>query len=140
MPALRWAGLFVICLALSGCCTFGEMCMAPPTSGPAMAWDGTGQPPDQRSVRARHPRHADAEIVTGSLNPIESNPAIQASVAGDVSEAPRDETAAAETELKRKLVICRGCLPEPPAARTETASTDRERTASAKPVAYSAVQ
>ncbi len=139
MPALRWAGLFVICLALSGCCTFGEMCMAPPTSGPAMAWDGTGQPPDQKVVHARHPHHADAEIVTGSLNPIEPDPATQARVAGNVSEAPRDETAAAETQLKQKLVICRGCLSEPSATQTETASTNR-RDGVRESVAYSAVQ
>jgi hypothetical protein len=130
MPALRWAGLFVICLALSGCCTFGELCMAPPTSGPAMAWDGTGQPPDQKIAHARHPHHGDAEIVTGSLNPIEPDPAAQTSVAGD---APRDETAAAETELKRKLVICRGCLSTPSTAPTEIANSARERTASATP-------
>jgi hypothetical protein len=133
MPVLRWAGLFVICLALSGCCTFGEMCMAPPTSGPAMAWDGTGRPPDQSVAQARHRRHADAEIVTGSLNPIEPDPATKPSVGGNASEAPRDETAAAETELKQKLVICRGCLSEPPAAPTETANSDRQMTAFASP-------
>jgi hypothetical protein len=134
MPALRWAALLVISLALSGCCTFGEMCsMAPPTSGPAMAWDGTGQPPDQKIAKARHPHHAKAEIVTGSLNPIEPEPADQADAAANVTEALQDETAAAETELKRKLVICRGCLSEPPAAQTETASTARQLTASASP-------
>ena len=133
MPALRWAGLFIICLALSGCCTFGEMCMAPPTSGPAMAWDGTGQPPDQTIAQARHARRADAEIVTGSLNPIEPAPTAQADAAGNAAEAPRDETAAAEAELKRKLVICRGCLSEPPTASTETAGSDRQMTASASP-------
>jgi hypothetical protein len=130
MPALRWVGLFVVCLALSGCCTFGELCMAPPTSGPAMAWDGAGQPPDQKIAHARHPHHRDAEIVTGSLNPIEPDPAAQASVASD---APRDETAAAETELKQKLVICRGCLSAPSTAPTAIANSGRERTAFATP-------
>jgi hypothetical protein len=129
MPVLRWGGLLVICLALSGCCTFGELCMAPPTSGPAMAWDGAGQPPDQKIAHARHPHHRDAEIVTGSLNPIESDPAAQATIAG----APRDETAAAEAELKQKLVICRGCLSAPSSAPTEIANLGRERTASAAP-------
>lgn len=135
MPALRWAALLVISLALSGCCTFGEMCssMAPPTSGPAMAWDGAGQPPDQKIVRATLPHHAKTEIVTGSLNPIELDPTAQANAALDVTEAPQDETAAAETELKRKLVICRGCLSEPPAPPTATASSDRQMTASASP-------
>jgi hypothetical protein len=133
MPALRWGGLLVICLALSGCCTFGEMCMAPPTSGPAMAWDGAGQPPDQKFARARHHQHAKDEIVTGSLNPIEPDPAAQVSMSGNVAEAARDETAAAETELKQKLVICRGCLPEPSAAPTEIASTDHQMTAFASP-------
>jgi hypothetical protein len=130
MPVLRWGGLLVICLALSGCCTFGELCMAPPTSGPAMAWDGAGQPPDQKIAHARHPHHRDAEIVTGSLNPIESDPAAQATIAAD---APRDETAAAEAELKQKLVICRGCLSAPSSAPTEIANLGRERTASAAP-------
>jgi hypothetical protein len=133
MPALRWAALLVISLALSGCCTFGEMCStAPPISGPAMAWDGAGQPPDQKIAKARHPHRAKTEIVTGSLNPIEPEPAAQASAA-NVTEAPQDETAAAETKLKRKLVICRGCLSEPPAAQAETASTGRQMTASASP-------
>ena len=135
MPALRWAALFIICVALSGCCTFGEMCssMAPPTSGPAMAWDGTGQPPDQKVAQVRHPRHREAEIVTGSLNPIAPDPLAQAGSAANAGRAPRDETAAAEAELKQKLVICRGCLSEPSAAPTETASSAREMTASANP-------
>ncbi len=133
MPVLRWASLLVMSLALSGCCTFGETCMAPPTSGPGMAWDGTGQPPDQKIAQATHRHHARAEIVTGSLNPVESNPLAQAGAAGNTAEAPRDEMAAAETELKRKLVICRGCLSEPSAAPTETASSDRQMTASASP-------
>lgn len=134
MPALRWAALFVICLALSGCCTFGEMCsMAPPTSGPGMAWDGAGQPPDQKIASARQPHHGRAEIVTGSLNPIEPDPIAQASAPPEMTEAPRDETAAAETELKRKLVICRGCLSEPAAPRIATAPLDRQMTASASP-------
>jgi hypothetical protein len=69
MPALRWAALLIVSLALSGCCTFGDMCsMAPPTSGPAMAWDGTGQPPDQKIAQASHPRHVFArEIASGEL-------------------------------------------------------------------------
>lgn len=134
MPALRWAALFVTCLALSGCCTFGEMCsMAPPTSGLAMAWDGAGQPPDQKVAQVRHPRHREAEIVTGSLNPIKSDPLAQADIAANAGGAPPDEMAAAETELKQKLVICRGCLSEPSAAPTETARSDREMTASASP-------
>ena len=135
MRALRWAALLVISLALSGCCTFDDMCssMAPPTSGPAMAWDGAGRPPGQNIARATHPHHAETEIVTGSLNPIEPDPTVQASAAPDVTEAPRDETAAAETELKRKLVICRGCLSDPPASPTATASSDRQMTASATP-------
>lgn len=135
MPALRWAVLLVISLALSGCCTFGDMCssMAPPTSGPAMAWDGTGQPPDQKIARATHPHHVGVEIVTGSLNPIEPDSTARASAAPDVTEAPRDETVAAETELKQKLVICRGCLSEPPASATATASSGRQMTALASP-------
>jgi hypothetical protein len=133
MPALRWAGLFTLCLALSGCCTFGEMCsMAPPTSGPGMAWDGAGQPPDQKIARARHHRRHRDEVVTGSLNPIETDPATTASIAGNAGAAPRDETAVAEAELKQKLVICRGCLSEPPAAAPiQTANSNRQMTASA---------
>jgi hypothetical protein len=134
MPALRWAALLVIALALSGCCTFGEMCssMAPPTSGPAMAWDGAGQPPDQKIAQVRHDSHRVAEIVTGSLNPMAPDPTAQASAAPDVTAV--DETAAAEAELKQKLVICRGCLSGPPAAApAETARSDREMTASASP-------
>jgi hypothetical protein len=133
MPALRWASLFVICLALSGCCTFGEMCMAPPSSGAAMAWDGAGPPPDQKIARVRHPHRVKDEIVTGSLNPIEPDSAVSANVISNASEAQPDEMAAAETELKQKLVICRGCLSEPPTAPTETANSDHQMTASASP-------
>jgi hypothetical protein len=135
MPALRWAALFIICLALSGCCTFGEMCssMAPPTSGPAMAWDGAGQPPDRKVAQVRHDSHREAEIVTGSLNPVQADPLAQADIAANAGGAPPDEMAAAESELKQKLVICRGCLSEPAAAPIETARSDREMTASASP-------
>jgi cation diffusion facilitator CzcD-associated flavoprotein CzcO len=135
MPVLRWAALLVISLALSGCCTFGDMCssMAPPTSGPAMAWDGAGQPPDQKIASARHPHHVEDEIVTGSLNPIAPASTAEASAAPDETEASRDETAAAEMELKQKLVICRGCLSEPPVPPIAIAGSDRQMTASASP-------
>jgi hypothetical protein len=131
MPALRWACLFVICLALSGCCTFGEMCAAPPTSGPAMAWDGTGQAPDRKVAKIRHPHHDNSEIVTGSLNPIVTDPTAQPGAVGSASTALRDETSAAEAELKQKLVICRGCLTEPATAPIANASTTHQMTASA---------
>jgi hypothetical protein len=135
MPALRWAALFIICVALSGCCTFGEMCsgMAPPTSGPAMAWDGAGQPPDRKVAQVRHPHHREAEIVTGSLNPVQADPLAQADLAANAGGAPPDVMAAAETELRQKLVICRGCLSAPPAAPAETARSDRQMTAFANP-------
>jgi hypothetical protein len=134
----RWMGPLLICLALGGCCTDGSMCMKAPTSGPEMAWDGTGQPPD-RDVPAKRSRHQRNEIIVGPLQGTgqamgtEPDHAIRASAANSpaanspAAEAP-DEAAAAEAQLKDKIVICRGCMSKQSAARTDAVSPDVQAT------------
>jgi hypothetical protein len=128
----RWTGPILICFALAGCCTDGTMCMAPPTSGPAMAWDGAGgQPPDQDIQRTARPRHPKTEIQSSELPAIQPDRSAEVGVATGVANGPAaepaDEAASAEAQLKNKLVICRGCLTKPAAV------PDRQATASANP-------
>lgn len=133
----RWTGPILICFALAGCCTDGSLCsMAPPTSGPSMAWDGAGgQPPDQDMPRTARPRHPKTEIQSSELPAIRPERSAEIGAATGVANGPAaepaDEAASAEAQLKNKLVICRGCLAKPAAAQTEAAVPDRQATASA---------
>jgi hypothetical protein len=126
----RWMGPLLICLALGGCCTDGSMCMKAPTSGPEMAWDGAGQPPD-RDVAAKRSRHQSNEIIVGPLQGMAPEPdhAIRATAAAaPATEAP-DEAAVAEAQLKNKIVICRGCMSKQSVARTDAVSPEAQATA-----------
>ncbi|WP_213773129.1 hypothetical protein [Bradyrhizobium sp. dw_78] len=133
MSMQRSAALILFCLGLTGCGSVANMYMAAPTSGPAMAWDGAGQAPDQGTPRTRRPRRPEAEIVTGSLNAMQPDQAAQARAADSFAAQQPDQTAIAEAQLKDRLVICRGCLSEPSAAPTESAQAGRQMTAAANP-------
>jgi hypothetical protein len=130
----RWMGPLLICLALGGCCTDGSMCMKAPTSGPEMAWDGTGQPPD-RDVPAKRSRRQRNEIIVGPLQGVaqemgtEPDRAVRASAANNPAAEQPDEAAAAEAQLKDKIVICRGCMSKQSAARTDAVSPQAQATA-----------
>lgn len=128
----RWMGPVLICLALGGCCTDGSMCMKAPTSGPEMAWDGAGQPPDRDAAvrRSRHPRN---EIIVGPLQGMGAEPdrAARASVANSPAAEQPDEAAVAEAQLKDKIVICRGCMSKQPAAPAEAVGAEAQATMSA---------
>lgn len=122
----RWMAPILISLALGGCCTDGAMCNKVPTSGPEMAWDGAGGQPPDRDVPARRPRRQNNEIIVGPLQGMATEPdrPARASAANNSAAEQPDEAAAAEAQLKDKIVICRGCMSKQPAARTEAASPE----------------
>jgi hypothetical protein len=131
----RWMGPLLICLALGGCCTDGSMCMKAPTSGPEMAWDGAGQPPD-RDVPVKRSRHQRNEIIVGPLQGVGQETgtepdrvAARASTVNTPAVEQPDEAAAAEAQLKDKIVICRGCMSKQSVARTDAVSPEAQATA-----------
>ena len=96
--------MFVLAaLALSGCCASSTGCYVP-VPGVPTAWDGDGPSPDgEAPLRKKPVRRAKlATEISGA----------QRSEVGVTSEVAAEDAAARdEARLKRKLMICRGCLP-----------------------------
>ena len=101
----------VAALALANCCAFGNGCV--PVSGTPVAWDGLGPAPTDDAqpleIRPKQPR-AKREIIVGPLNAAatEQNRSVQPKDQWEQQQAADQDD---EARLKRKLMICRSCLP-----------------------------
>jgi hypothetical protein len=108
----RLVFVFAAGLALGGCC-FGGGCYIQPPTGALASWDGLGPMP--------RPYHAKAVKVKARTTDV-----AMASEPGSPSEADLEKlkpysrewtvmlaaiNRAADDELKKKLIICRDCLP-----------------------------
>lgn len=93
----------LLSLALAGCAVAPQAHLASdPAFGPARyAWDGAGEDPN-RPKRATEPSHAVRNAAS--------------------SDRPQDDLDdGRDTQLKRSLVICNGCLPAQPSEDTRLA-------------------
>jgi hypothetical protein len=110
-------------LILANCCASGNGC-APVTGGP-VAWDGLGPAPteDTQPLKPKKPAHAKREIVVGPLDaaPGGGNNKVQSTEHWEQQQVTDQDD---EVRLKRKLVICRSCAPNP-TAHDDAASADR---------------
>ena len=100
MPVSKWIALAVMGLSLAGCAGGWT---APPPAGVPMAWDGNGAPPDARP--AKKPRRATAAVESAPLA------AVDAAAPADAHARQQADDGAAEAALKKRMVICRNCLP-----------------------------
>jgi hypothetical protein len=97
----------VAALSLANCCALGTACV--PVAGTAAAWDGldVAAAEDAQPVELRPRQHArkKRESETAVANPnSKSQP-------GDSWTQRQAADQVEEARLKRKLVICRSCLP-----------------------------
>jgi hypothetical protein len=109
---------------LAGCCGYGANHYSPPRA--LVAWDGLSRSPDD--VRPITPHKSKRQAKTETI-PEPSHDAIDAPNVEPHSKewwALRERAdRVADAALTRKLVICRGCLPEPAQDGDATASVAR---------------
>jgi hypothetical protein len=97
--------------ALAGCCASGSGCYVA-VPGIPTAWDGTGTPPDdgarpRRQITRRLAR-SKTEIAIGPI----ANARAEAAPRSEQDWAQQQAAdRAADAELAKRLMICRGCLP-----------------------------
>jgi hypothetical protein len=113
-------------LMLANCCALGISCA--PQSGAPIAWDGLGPAPtdDTQPLEPAptKPARAKREIIVGPVGAAAAEPDRKLQPKGSWEQqqaADQDD----EARLKRKLVICRACLPSEPARDDATGSVSR---------------
>ena len=116
----------VAAVMLANCCALGNGCA--PAAGNPVAWDGLGPAPtdDTQPLELRPKQHARAkrEIILGPLDAAaaEPNSKLQPKDSWEQQQAADQDD---EARLKRKLVICRACLPSEPARDDAIGSVSR---------------
>jgi hypothetical protein len=114
--------VFVIAagLALSGCC-LGSGYYIPPPPNVLTSWDGL-HPFPKRNNQKRVKVRKTSEVVTEDNSPNEEQLAKLRPYSKEWGEVLDAINRAADVKLKKRLIICRGCLP--PESDDQTASID----------------
>jgi hypothetical protein len=108
----RLVFVFAAGLTLGGCC-FGSGCYMQPPTGPLAAWDGLGPAPTRfqaKVVKAKLQRPSQA-VGSGETSPSEADLAKLKPYSAEWTAMLVAINRAADDELRKKLVICRDCLP-----------------------------
>jgi hypothetical protein len=123
---LKCIALLTTALTLANCCASGNGCA--PVSGAAIAWDGLGTAPTENTqsdkpAPKRHGRSS-REIIIGPLDAsaVEPNSKVPPKSEWEQQQAAEQ---ADEVRLRRKLVICRDCVPAESAHDEATGSAGR---------------
>jgi len=103
--------LFVIVagLALSGCAGSGRY-IQPPTTALAN-WDGLGPLPKRHHVKRIKVRKTSEDVVTRDSSPSEDELSKLKPYSQEWTAVLNGINRAADDKLRRKLIICRGCMP-----------------------------
>jgi hypothetical protein len=103
--------LFVIVagLALSGCAGSGPY-IQPPTTALAN-WDGSGPLPKRNHVKPVKVRKTSDDVVSRDSSPSEDELSRLKPYSQEWTAALDGINRAADDKLRRKLIICRGCMP-----------------------------
>jgi hypothetical protein len=102
-------------LALSGCCLGSDRYIPPPTNV-LTSWDGLGPLP-----KRNHPKRVKiqkASEVTEDTSPNEDELAKLRPYSKEWGEVLDAINRAADAKLRKRLIICRGCLPPEPDDQT----------------------
>ena len=124
----RLAFVIAAGLALSGCCLDGKGCDVPPRAGMLTSWDGLGQPPIRHHSKLAKVPKAIVAAVHDDDHPSEEDLAKLRPYSREWGAALETLNRAADAKLKKKLIICRDCLPPEPDDRTgslDRTSADR---------------
>jgi hypothetical protein len=103
--------LFVIVagLALSGCAGSGPY-IRPPTTALAN-WDGSGPLPKRNHVKPVKVRKTSDDVVSRDSSPSEDELSRLKPYSQEWTAALDGINRAADDKLRKKLIICRGCMP-----------------------------
>ena len=117
----RLVFVFAAGLALSGCC-LGSGCYIPPPTGALASWDGLGPNPARfhaKVVKAKFQAPSPA-AASKEGPPNDAELAALKPYSKEWTAMLNAINRAADDELRKKLVICQGCLPPEPDDHTGT--------------------
>ena len=107
----RLAFLSVVGLALSGCCLDGSGCYVPPPNKALISWDGLGPYPKRNHVKQLKVRTTNEAVVSEDNSPSEEQLSKLRPYSEEWGAVLEAINRAANSKLKKKLIICRDCLP-----------------------------
>lgn len=115
----RLAFVIAAGLALSGCCLDGSGCYVQPPNNALANWDGFGPLPKRNHVKRLKVRKTSLAVAAPKdSSPSEDELSKLKPYSKEWIGVLNAINRAADDELKRKLVICRGCMPPAPDDRT----------------------
>jgi hypothetical protein len=122
----RLAFLIVAGLALSGCCMDGSGCYVPTPNKALASWDGLGPYPKRNHVKRLKIRTTNEAAASEDNSPSEEELSKLRPYSQEWGAALEAINRAADSKLKKKLIICRDCLPREPDDQTGSIASQNE--------------
>jgi hypothetical protein len=124
-PTMSGRLVFVIAagLALSGCCLDGNGCYIPPPTGTLTSWDGLGPLPKRHHAKLAKVQKTIDTVAPEDDSPSEEDLAKLRPYSKEWGAALDAMNRAADAKLKKKLIICRDCMPPEPDDQTGSIAT-----------------
>jgi hypothetical protein len=118
--------VFVIAagLALSGCC-LGSGCYIQPPTNALTSWDGLGPLPKRNNVKRAKVRKTSEPAASEDNSPSEEELAKLRPYSKEWGAVRDAIDRAADAKLKKKLIICRDCMPPEPDDQTGSIAPKR---------------
>lgn len=110
----RLAFVIAAGLALSGCCLDGSGCYTPPTAGALISWDGLGPLPKPQHAKPLRVRSTIDTAAPEDNSPNEEDLAKLRPYSKEWGATLDAMNRAADAKLRKKLIICRNCMPPEP--------------------------
>jgi hypothetical protein len=105
-------------LALSGCCLDGNICNIPPSTGALTSWDGLGPLYKRHHANLMKVRKTIDTAAPEDDSPSEEDLAKLRPYSKEWGATLDAMNRAADAKLKKKLIICRNCMPPEPDDQT----------------------
>jgi hypothetical protein len=110
----RWVFVIAAGLVLSGCC-LGSGCYIQPPTNALTSWDGLVPLPKRNKVkRAKVRKTSDEAVASEDNSPSEEELAKLRPYSKEWGAVRDAIDRAADAKLKKKLIICRDCMPPEP--------------------------
>jgi hypothetical protein len=122
--SIRSIFAIAVSLALGGCC-LGSGCYVQLPANSPIAWDGLGTPPTRHSVKRAKARKIVEAVAASDDSPSEKDLAKLRPYSKEWGAALDAMNEAADAKLKKKLIICRNCMPAESDDQTGSIATNR---------------
>jgi hypothetical protein len=107
----RWVFVIAAAWLLSGCCLQGG-CYVPPPNLALANWDGFEPVPKHHPVKQAKIRTTSVPVLSEDKSPSEEDLSKLRPYSKEWGVVLDAINSAADAKLKKKLIICRNCLPE----------------------------